>query len=282
MDIPTATGDEDAAARYAEEEEELDQFDEPAGYSQESAYGGMWGPTPDQNRRVDEIAMSFAGMDIHAQQQQQPPMANYAHGGPRFNPATQPSPNYLQQQQQQQQQLELNRRLQLNTHVSSPSGPTSGPAYVPVIGRHQPTGSNRGDRPDLPVTASGAWDQKSRFLTERNSNPNIHQNYQNQYGGQYGELPPPPPIPTQYMNQIQQPGRLPNDGGAASLYNQVGNQQMQGSNPANILSSPVDVPTMIAQKGYNPATFDTRPSFVSLFLLSVLLLTLPFCRPGIL
>ena len=40
-------------------------------------------------------------------------------------------------------------------------------------------------------------------------------------------------------------------------------QQPQVLDPAAILSSPIDVPSMIAQKGYNPANFDTRPPFVS-------------------
>jgi hypothetical protein len=32
------------------------------------------------------------------------------------------------------------------------------------------------------------------------------------------------------------------------------------------VTSPVDVPTLIATKGYNPVNFDTKPSFVSCFL----------------
>ena len=28
-------------------------------------------------------------------------------------------------------------------------------------------------------------------------------------------------------------------------------------------NTPIDVPSLIATKGYNPATFDTRPTFVS-------------------
>jgi hypothetical protein len=40
-------------------------------------------------------------------------------------------------------------------------------------------------------------------------------------------------------------------------------QQPPNLDPISFLASPIDVPTMIAQKGYNPATFDTRPDFVS-------------------
>lgn len=43
-------------------------------------------------------------------------------------------------------------------------------------------------------------------------------------------------------------------------------QVAQGNNGAGQmggLSSPVDVPSLIAAKGYNPATFDVRPAFVS-------------------
>jgi YTH domain-containing family protein len=89
-------------------------------------------------------------------------------------------------------------------------------------------------------------------------------------------MPPPPPIPAQYLHQVgvQHSGRL--NAGSGPAFAQQGNggiggigspQQpvaLQPGNPATYLSSPVDVPTMIAQKGYNPATFDTKPPFVGL------------------
>ncbi|KAG8849495.1 hypothetical protein FRB91_009849 [Serendipita sp. 411] len=44
-------------------------------------------------------------------------------------------------------------------------------------------------------------------------------------------------------------------------------QQQPFLDPATYLSSPIDVPTMIAQKGYNPATFDTRPAYARYFVI---------------
>lgn len=84
-------------------------------------------------------------------------------------------------------------------------------------------------------------------------------------------MPPPPPIPAQYLNQVgvQHSGRL----NAGSAFTQQGNGGigsppqpvgLQPGNPATYLSSPIDVPTMIAQKGYNPSSFDTKPPFVGL------------------
>jgi len=87
-------------------------------------------------------------------------------------------------------------------------------------------------------------------------------------------MPPPPPIPAQYLNQVavQHSGRL----NAGPAFTQQGNGGIGGigsppqpvglqpGNPATYLSSPVDVPTMISQKGYNPSNFDIKPPFVGL------------------
>lgn len=120
---------------------------------------------------------------------------------------------------------------------------------------------------------------QERTVGGRSSNPNLSQAFNNPYGGNqsYNNVPPPPPIPAQYLNQVsgvQHSGRL----NAGSAFTQQGNQgnggvggeanrhpaALQPGNPATYLSSPIDVPTMIAQKGYNPAGFDIKPPFVSL------------------
>jgi hypothetical protein len=44
-----------------------------------------------------------------------------------------------------------------------------------------------------------------------------------------------------------------------------GAAQMGGQ--ANFLSSPVDIPSLIAAKGYNPATFDVRPAYARYFVI---------------
>ncbi|CAK5277227.1 unnamed protein product [Mycena citricolor] len=87
---------------------------------------------------------------------------------------------------------------------------------------------------------SGAWDQqKDPSLRLRTSNPNLRYSYQQQ---QSSKDQPVPPIPAQYM----QPPRP--------------TQQ-------NFGGSPVDVPSLIAAKGYNPATFELRPQYARYFVI---------------
>jgi len=105
------------------------------------------------------------------------------------------------------------------------------------------------------MAAAGAtWEQKEK-LGQRTSNPNLSYRY-NQ--GQKGNIPNVPSIPSQYLNQ--QSGQAPRMGNS---FNQA---QTQGDNSGQpvpgFINSPVDVPSMIAGKGYNPPSFDIRPGFV--------------------
>lgn len=106
------------------------------------------------------------------------------------------------------------------------------------------------------TTATG-WDQKDRVLTGRSSNPNLQQNYHSKSGSGSGNVPNVPPIPTQYLQQQQQQQR-PGLGVTTNLSQQARSQTGQ-------VFTPIDVPSLIATKGYNPTTFDTRPTFVSSF-----------------
>ena len=128
----------------------------------------------------------------------------------------------------------------------------------------------------------GNWDQQ-RSLTSRNSNPNL------QYSaGNYdaSSLPPNPPIPQQYLNQQQQQhgaGQGPRMGVVSPFQGAQGQDQQQQL-PVGMQSPPLggaanlqnaggfitamDVPTLIATKGYNPATFDCKPAFVSISVIS--------------
>lgn len=73
-------------------------------------------------------------------------------------------------------------------------------------------------------------------------------------------------MPSQYLNNQGQAPRLGSQGGNNGQQSQGGRGSAQGSNqnaPAdNVITSPIDVPTLIATKGYNPVDFDTRPIFV--------------------
>jgi hypothetical protein len=131
----------------------------------------------------------------------------------------------------------------------------------------------------------GHWEQQ-RTLTSRTSNPNL------QYSaGSYdaSALPPNPPIPQQYLNQQQQQlhgaGQGPRMGVVSPFQGAQGQEQQQL--PVGLQSPPpgsatnlqaaagfitaMDVPTLIATKGYNPPTFDCKPAFVSIRSLNNLL-----------
>ena len=126
-------------------------------------------------------------------------------------------------------------------------------------------GSGRDDRSQGQDQGGNAnWGQRS--ITPRTSNPNL------QYSaGNYdaSTLPPNPQIPAQYLGQ--QAGQGPRLGVVSPF--QGGQEQTQtGTQSPLVNATPqqpvgfltaVDVPTLIATKGYNPATFDCKPAFVS-------------------
>ena len=143
----------------------------------------------------------------------------------------------------------------------------SASAYVPPIGQQANEQQQQQGHPhqrDRAFTASGGtpWDNKERLLVGRASNPSLQQLYQQ---GNMGEsVPKVPSIPQQFLNQGQAP-RLGSTGNVASQSQPQGaqGQGAQSGGIDNFLGSPIDVPTLIATKGYNPVDFDTRPAFVS-------------------
>lgn len=150
-------------------------------------------------------------------------------------------------------------------------GPVSASAYVPPIGHQQQQSQpsqrgvaglvNNNDRA-LTVTGTTTWDQKERLLGGRTSNPNLQYMY-DQQGRPDPSIPNVPPIPAQYLPQAAGQGpRLvttPQFGQGQPGQGQIGNgnQTLQG------FTTPIDVPSLIVSKGYNPANFDIRPNFVS-------------------
>ncbi|KAF8274874.1 YT521-B-like domain-containing protein [Lactarius quietus] len=170
------------------------------------------------------------------------------------------------------------RKLQLITNLDErggqlaggSSGPVSASAYVPPIGHGLPQTSSSsgqqqrgsgstGEHDEHAFTASGSWDQKERVLQTRSSNPNINYGYnaQQQQAKAQG-IPNVPAIPTQFLNQ-QQNLRL-------GLNTQMGSLGVLPAQPG-VLTSPIDVPTLVATKGYNPPNFDTRPAFARYFVI---------------
>ncbi|KAI0053885.1 YTH-domain-containing protein [Auriscalpium vulgare] len=237
------------------------------------------------NAGIDDVQRALSSLDIGSQAQAYPP-ANFPGGQagqpPRFNAGQGAQP---QQQGPPGIRNPSNgngsgqntgggaRKLQLVTDLDerkasltgSNSGPVSASAYVPTIGHgvaqqgHQQRPS--GDRDEHAFTASGTWDQKERILSNRTSNPNMGYGYGQQQGGGRGpNVPNVPPIPTQFLNQQQPNMRI----GANSQGQPMGGINAQAS---GILTSPIDVPSLIASKGYNPTNFDIRPTFARFFVI---------------
>lgn len=110
------------------------------------------------------------------------------------------------------------------------------------------------------------WEGRERVLNARGSNPNLHHGYHNKNtssssagsgnGSNSNEtIPDVPPIPPQYIQQ--QPQRVNN--------NQNSNQTVLDAQ--QLLNASIDVPTLVATKGYNPPTFDHKPAFARFFVI---------------
>ncbi|KII89081.1 hypothetical protein PLICRDRAFT_175316 [Plicaturopsis crispa FD-325 SS-3] len=213
---------------------------------------------------------------------------------PRFNP-NHPPPAQAPGMRPQNGNNGGGGKLQLVTNfdgrktpLSQGHGPVSASAYVPAIGHAQPQQqvhqrgtSGPGDQGDRAITASGTagWDQKERLLGGRSSNPNLQYAYQQGQQGKPGSggIPNVPSIPSQYLNQQQggSQGQAPRLGVTTSFPQGQGNQgQAQGNNgigapqsQQGFVNTPIDVPSLIAAKGYNPTSFDIRPTFARYFVI---------------
>jgi YTH domain-containing family protein len=176
--------------------------------------------------------------------------------------------------------------------------PASTSGYMPTIGhglsqREHPElrgqgGSGLSGQRERALTASsaGQWEQKERVVVGRSSNPNLSGSYRNGGGnGGNNSIPNVPPIPPQYLNNQGQAPRLGKNqnnfgvvgggnGGGQHGHNQNAgvNANGTGVNPSatqfpirseNLITSPVDIPTLLATKGYNPVDFDIKPPCVS-------------------
>jgi len=216
---------------------------------------------------IEDLQRGLSSMDINSQYSAAAFAGAQSNHPPRFNP-NQPQ-QFTALRNTAQNDSEASRKLQLVTNLDergnqitgSSSGPVSASAYVPPIGHPQSTGQQQrggtGEPDDRAITASGTWDQKERVLHTRTSNPNINFGSNVQQQQQKGQgIPSVPPIPSQFLQPNQQQNfRL-------GLNTQMGGGLgVLGAQPG-ILTSPVDIPTLIANKGYNPQNFDTRPSFV--------------------
>lgn len=232
------------------------------------------------NLAIDDVSRALSALEVASNPNQSYQSGNttYQSGQsvhpPRFNPSHPPPAQAPGGPRNANNNGNDNngggRKLQLvtdfdgrKTPSSQGHGPASASAYVPSVG-----GSYQQQQPQ-PRYGSGinddrgqtgqSWDQKDRVLSGRASNPNLQYGYQQ---GQQGKnVPNVPPIPQQYLQQQGNVGspRL----GATSPY---GQSQQGGPSqpPQGFINSPIDVPSLIAAKGYNPTNFDIRPQFVSI------------------
>ncbi|EJD02228.1 YTH-domain-containing protein [Fomitiporia mediterranea MF3/22] len=156
-------------------------------------------------------------------------------------------------------------KLQLVTDIDSgsiKSGPSSAGTNVPSVGH----GNGFGQQTQR--SSNDPWEQKERVLASRTSNPNLQYAARGNYDA--SGLPPNPPVPAQYLGQ-QDPRRL---GLASPVGGQNAQVQAQGGlnvggpqhNPG-FITAPLDVPSLIAAKGYNPPTFDCKPAFARFFVI---------------
>ncbi len=219
---------------------------------------------------IDELQRGLSSMDINNQYSAATFSGAQSNHPPRFNLNQPQQFTTLRSTAQNDSDGSASRKLQLVTNLDergnqipgSSSGPVSASAYVPPIGHPQSTGQQQrggtGEPDDRAITASGTWDQKERVLHTRTSNPNINfaSNVQQQQQQKGQSIPSVPPIPSQFLQSNQQQNlRL-------GLSTQLGGIGVLGAAQPGILTSPVDIPTLIATKGYNPQNFDTRPTFV--------------------
>ena len=216
---------------------------------------------------IEELQRGLSSMDINNQYSTAAFSGAQSNHPPRFNP-NQPQ-QFTALRGTAQNDSDASRKLQLVTNLDergnqiagNSSGPVSASAYVPPIGHPQSTGQQQrggtGEPNDHAITAAGSWDQKERILHTRTSNPNISFGSNAQQQQQKGQgIPSVPPIPSQFLQANQQQNfRL---GLNTQLGGGIGGL---GAQPG-ILTSPIDIPTLIANKGYNPQNFDTRPPFV--------------------
>ncbi|KAI0822750.1 YT521-B-like domain-containing protein [Trametes gibbosa] len=254
-----------------------------------SAYGGTSGGN---NAAIDDVSRALSQLEIN-QQYGNMPQGQSAHP-PRFNPSH-PPPVQAPGLRNGNGGGATSRKLQLVTDLdgrNNQGSVQSAAAYVPPIGHglsqigssgqalnrdeQQQQQQSQPHHRDRAFTASGGtpWDNKERLLVGRASNPNLQQLYQQGKltGDGNGQgIPSVPSIPSQYLNQ----GQAPRMGAAASSNNaggQSGQKQNQGQGGPNgsndgYIASPIDVPTLIATKGYNPVEFDTRPGFARFFVI---------------
>ncbi|PBK93187.1 YTH-domain-containing protein [Armillaria gallica] len=285
----------------AAEEEEYSYGEDPAGYEEDyygKQYGGPTSPVGrsspwslnnewratggsglstsstgslNNNLPIDDVQRALSALDISSNGGNGQNMygGNYQPGGqsnhpPRFNPAHPPPNQSLSGRNSSNSNNGNGRKLQLMTDNDGRKTPVSQPTTGSNFQQYQPQGQQS--------QSAGAanWEQKDRGLTGRTSNPNLQYGYQQGHGKSASSssssgtgIPNVPAIPAQYLQQQQRPGL-----GVATNF-APGQSGGSGQTPTQgpFANTPIDVPSLIATKGYNPANFETRPQFARFFVI---------------
>jgi len=216
------------------------------------------------NFAIDDVQRALSALEITRTSGVQPTIQYYnTHGGtgagtgqslhpPRFNPKHPPPlqpPGAPRLQQNNDPQLMSELEGRKTPLATGPSRSGSANAYY--------QNSKRSGQSD-----ERAWEGREPALSAGGSNSNLHYGYHNKntssssVGSGVGNetIPNVPPIPPQY---IQQPQRISNS--------QNSNQTVP--DVQQLLTTSIDVPTLIATKGYNPPTFDNKPAFARFFVI---------------
>ncbi|KAH8826858.1 YT521-B-like domain-containing protein [Flagelloscypha sp. PMI_526] len=238
---------------YSQQAPTQNQYGRSSPWSQGSEWRAGAGPT-------DDVSHALSSMDINASSTQPYP-GNYPQAGggqavhpPRFN--------------------------QPNAPYRPPSSNAGGPVGGDNVGAF-----NDGRRTP---SSGNVWEQRTPSLQARRSNPNLQYGYQqghqqghaktpsggsnaSGHGGQpqmNTAIPSVPPIP-QHLLQQQHNSARPGLGLSTNVppapsptTAHSGQTPIQG-----FINTPIDVPALIASKGYNPAHFDIRPPFARYFVI---------------
>ncbi|KAG5643233.1 hypothetical protein DXG03_001317 [Asterophora parasitica] len=275
LQVPTAHGAQgqgqgtsaspDTAERV-EEDEYAYEVDEQSSYDDEYARGQQqyasspigrhspWTPGNEwrtgytnQNAAIDDVQRALSALELASN-----PSYPHGYGGnyqstpgqsvhpPRFNP-THPPPA-LAPGMRSSSHNNNGRNLQLVTDLDGRKTPQTQQQYQPYQQSHHES------------RQSSSGSNSNSRLGSRSSNPNLQAGYR---AGGGGNVPSVPAIPQQYLQQQQQRG--------ASYQNQ--NQGGQQGQSGSFTHTPIDVPSLIATKGYNPTNFDTRPQFARYFVI---------------
>ena len=296
---PETTGHAEEDEEYACDQEDPSLYDEDYYFKQQQQFtntsigrSSPWSSNnewrslgltgPGNGNAIDDVQRALSALELAQSVPQGVPYGNYQQptnqstNPPRFNTTQAPS-------HQQTGSRGSNGNGGNNNYNNGNGNKMSSTDFdgrrTPLSQQQRGGGYIQQQRDDRGQAPSGnGWDQqRDQGLRGRGSNTNMHYGYQqgtahtksgsgNGTGnGGIGSVPSVPPIPQQYLQQQGQgTGGRPGLGVATSFNNQSPPGQTPGQ---GFVTTPVDVPSLIATKGYNPSTFETRPQFARFFVI---------------